>query len=312
MHAQFFGQTTFGLAYYATVMFLSLVGLLSLLSLMGWLPAWKRVRWEAVVLGLGLPLAYDQWLHFQDPSLSWWYRAALPCLVITGFLGVISVFWHSGTEVTSRKRPIASWVLVLLLMELGWGSAVLHRLSLPEQRTHVNTVTPGTLVANSEYCGLTDAGNRLVLYHWSIDDKGFEEYKSWALQHVQGFIGEVIRREPPSMESDCHGWVFAAGKYVITGKQVTAILADNGYVRVTTPRPNDVVVYREASGQIVHTGLVRGMLNDGTVMVESKWGIDGVYLHASHAQPYSKKHEFYRSKRKRHMIQVVEHLESDS
>ena len=33
------------------------------------------------------------------------------------------------------------------------------------------------------------------------------------------------------------------------------------------------MIYHDGDGVITHTGLVRGVLDEGTVMVESKWGI---------------------------------------
>ena len=72
------------------------------------------------------------------------------------------------------------------------------------------------------------------------------------------------------------------------GREVATLLADNGYQIVEHPAVNDVVVYRGGEGTILHTGMVRGVLDDGTVLVESKWGLEGRYLHRPEDQPYSR------------------------
>ena len=64
------------------------------------------------------------------------------------------------------------------------------------------------------------------------------------------------------------------------------ILADNGYVVVDEPREGDIVIYRDGLGQVQHTGLVRFVGTDGLVLVESKWGSLGIYLHTPKEQPY--------------------------
>jgi hypothetical protein len=89
------------------------------------------------------------------------------------------------------------------------------------------------------------------------------------------------------------------------------ILADNGYRQVKSPQPGDVIVYRDLTRQIVHTGLVRMALEDGLVLVESKWGISGRYIHKPEGQFYSQSYEYYRQPAARqndtssHLVQAV-------
>jgi hypothetical protein len=76
------------------------------------------------------------------------------------------------------------------------------------------------------------------------------------------------------------------------------LLEHNAYSIVTLPRVGDVVVYRDPTNdQVVHTGLVRVAGADGLVLVESKWGWMGRYLHAPLDQPYGGEYVFYRSSR---------------
>jgi len=113
---------------------------------------------------------------------------------------------------------------------------------------------------------------------------------------------QAISRGPPSGASNCHGWVFTGGRYGIRGRDVPAILADNGYARVDAPAPGDACVYRSGDGEVSHTALVRAVCDDGTVLVEGKWGWLGVYLHPAAASCYGTEFHYYRTARKSHLL----------
>lgn len=119
---------------------------------------------------------------------------------------------------------------------------------------------------------------------------------------VTSQLGEFIRREPPKDDSNCHGWVFTGGRFHLGGRYVPVILADNGYTPVSTPAPGDVCVYRGIADEVAHSGVVRAVLSDGTVLVESKWGRMGVYLHEADESAYGTKYTFYRSSRAGHLL----------
>lgn len=110
-----------------------------------------------------------------------------------------------------------------------------------------------------------------------------------------------IRRGPPTDHSNCHGWVFTGGQFNLSGEQVDAILTENGYEKVDKPQAGDVAVYR-ADTLLRHTGVVQAVLPDGTVLVESKWGWTGVFLHAAGDSPYGREYEFRRSPRAGHLL----------
>jgi hypothetical protein len=94
------------------------------------------------------------------------------------------------------------------------------------------------------------------------------------------------------------------------------LLEDNGYRVVERPRAGDVIVYRDGVDQIVHTGLVLCAFDDGQVLIESKWGIAGRYLHMAQDQYYSQLFSYYRSDRdpeprggdSQHLVQAVKVL----
>jgi hypothetical protein len=90
----------------------------------------------------------------------------------------------------------------------------------------------------------------------------------------------------------------------VKGSDVEQILQDHQYSVVTDPRSQDLVIYRDVTGNILHTALVQALLPDGTVIAESKWGTLQRFLHLPEDQPYSTIFQFYRTKRPDHWIQV--------
>jgi hypothetical protein len=86
---------------------------------------------------------------------------------------------------------------------------------------------------------------------------------------------------------------------------VNAILQDNGYSLVAQPQVGDLAIYRSLADEVTHTGLVRMVGGDGSVLVESKWGPLGIYLHPVAAQPYGERHTYYRSSREGHLLAVT-------
>lgn len=120
-----------------------------------------------------------------------------------------------------------------------------------------------------------------------------------------GFDGRVIVADSSRSPSNCHGWVFTGGRFQVGGADVEQILSDNGYVAVATPRPSDLIVYRDGTGAIVHTGLVKATGPDGFVLVESKWGPLDIYWHTPHDQVYSQRYEYWRSPRAGHELGIV-------
>lgn len=115
----------------------------------------------------------------------------------------------------------------------------------------------------------------------------------------------VIRTAPADASYSCHGWVFTAVPCHLSGGDVEVILRENGYREVAAPRAGDLVVYRDAGGAVAHTGVVRVAGPDGLVLVESKWGARGRYLHRPEGCCYGGRIAYYRGKRADHRLKVV-------
>lgn len=121
----------------------------------------------------------------------------------------------------------------------------------------------------------------------------------------EGYEGRAILAGGGEALSNCHGWVFTGGRYAIAGENVDAILRDNGYERVSEPGLHDLIIYRDAAGRPVHTGVVKAVGADGFVLVESKWGSLRVFWHTPGDQGYSPRFDYWRSERGGHLLEIV-------
>lgn len=154
----------------------------------------------------------------------------------------------------------------------------------------------------------TDRGTVVTLFD-PVDPRSLAEAneRDRNAPAVNNYLGRWIRRGSADDQTNCHGWVFAAGRYNLSGRYVNTILSENEYIQVSEPRPGDVCVYRDQRGEVLHSGLVRGVLNDCTVMVEGKWGRLGVYLHDASDSCYGTNFLYYRSERDGHTLAGLDH-----
>lgn len=165
-------------------------------------------------------------------------------------------------------------------------------------------VVPGQRCPTEHFVVVTEKGNRLPLYTWSA---AAPEYRRFATASEQHYMRDFpsIRREAASDQTNCHGWVFTQGRHLLFGTEVEQILRDNGYWVVERPHANDVIIYRNRHGTIMHSGIVRAVFADGTVMIESKWGISARFLHLPTDQPYGDKYQYYRTSSATHDVCVM-------
>lgn len=146
---------------------------------------------------------------------------------------------------------------------------------------------------------VTDQGRIFSVFRFDTADHKFDD------KSQDAFEDKIVRVAPPDLQTNCHGWVFANGRYAVPPAAVAALLQDNGYSLVQSPLPGDVIVYRDESGSILHSGCVR-RVHDGQVWIESKWGPGGRYLHRATDQCYSPAFAYYRSARRTHEAQIVQ------
>jgi hypothetical protein len=121
----------------------------------------------------------------------------------------------------------------------------------------------------------------------------------------EGFSSRVIQVAPADWTYNCHGWIFADGRYLMPDLDVDLILRDNGYAPVDVPAVGDLAIYRDGRGCVCHSALVWAVHNQ-FVLLESKWAWMGRYLHPPEATPYGQRCTYYHSSRPSHLLRGVE------
>ncbi len=150
----------------------------------------------------------------------------------------------------------------------------------------------------------TDQG-RSVPVHRSIGRLTFTPdfmAKQSAQLRAWQFSERVITVTLSDSDCNCHGWVFTGGRYWVASTEVPLILQDNGYQPTDAPQAGDVIVYQK-DGVLVHTGIVRLANPETEVLVESKWGILGRFIHPPEIHPYGDcLWTYHRSPRRGHIL----------
>lgn len=220
---------------------------------------------------------------------------AVVVLLTLGF-GVTLVAAHLGVSLlVSRRRKLAphplAWLAVsLTLAATAWSSHCKSNGNLKVEIVKSSYFFGGgELKSVREFVAVTDRGREIELYCWMQDD---------------GFIAPV----QPAAEisrANCHGWVFTGGEYFLCCDDVEQILEGNGYELCSAPRPGDLIVYRDPNGWIIHTGLVKAGFLWGPLMIDSKWGLGGRFVHRPDEQPYGINYAYYRSTRQGHALAIL-------
>lgn len=178
-------------------------------------------------------------------------------------------------------------------------------LSPLSRRPALVVTTPGKRSQVHEFVALTDRKHPLKVYRLDEVDSnstgGTYPEEGYGVEYK----GSVIQRAAADTLANCHGWVFLDGQYLISNEAVQRILDDNGYEAVDEAMPGDVIIYRDDDRNIVRSGIVRGVLNDGTIIIESKWGTEGVFLHNPRDTPYTPTFDYYRTMRPTHRVNIV-------
>lgn len=226
-----------------------------------------------MVLGIGTTLGLPQvWLVARNA-----YRWVHPIVTSPGFHGACVA--------------LGGFFLIVAPAEIN------ERVDLAQSNSLLQSLDGGSVPLPVEsVSGRTDRGTTIDLYTSHVDH--VTDDISWLHEHDYDF--RLMRLEGPDDTCNCHGYVFTGGKHWVLGRDVPAILRDNGYYIAQDPQPGDVAVYRDADGFVAHTGVVRATGPGIEVLVESKWGQYGVYLHPSSQCPYPGTPTYYRSNRKDH------------
>jgi hypothetical protein len=153
----------------------------------------------------------------------------------------------------------------------------------------------------------TDAGYPLPLYPPSSKGQGPAHEISPAVLREGGLQHRVIQVGPARNDHNCHGWVFAGGRYSVPGTSIERILEDNDYQQVSVPAAGDVAIFRDPTGQVTHSALVQTVAPDGLILLESKWGLAGRYIHSPEDHIYRKDTlSYYRTGRGTHLLRGLD------
>jgi len=160
---------------------------------------------------------------------------------------------------------------------------------------------------DGQWC-FTDAGQRIPLCAVPpAERERLARLEENRYVQVRGLSSQVIRTAEQTPNYNCHGWVFAGGRHWVRGAYVEQILKENGYKQVYRPQPGDVVVWRDEVGKVVHTGLVHSLSLEGRVLVESKWGVLGRYIHTPNEHCYQHtSFTYYHSPRGGHLLRGLD------
>ena len=228
-------------------------------------------------------------------------------------LASVGVVRRIATAVRNRLRePRFAWGLValiglgLLLGELARFDAVEDHFEAEQHAAMMRQIERVPYVADETHLAKTDRGNAIHLL--TLAQMPSAEYlaNNEQTSHQMASLNEyLIRRGPADEHSNCHGWVFTGGKFGILGQEVDTILDENAYLPITEPAVGDLCVYRGEDNAVAHTAIIRGIFDDGTILVEGKWGRLGVFLHPVEHSVYGEHYGYYRSARSTHVLSSI-------
>lgn len=229
------------------------------------------------------------------------------CCLLLFSIGILFSFKSIDLSYESHPfwRALRTWILITLgASSIAWSYHRVQVRTAALNFTGTDSELPGEVALDNQSEGVTDSGTKIPLYRLDLTEELFDEFVVNSESSFRPFEHAGVLRAAPDETANCHGWVFTAGQFLLKGSDVAQILQDHRYSVVTDPRSQDLVIYRDATGNILHTALVQAVLPDGTVIAESKWGTLQRFLYLPEDQPYSTIFQFYRTERPDHLIHV--------
>lgn len=120
------------------------------------------------------------------------------------------------------------------------------------------------------------------------------ELEATTLLNDPHYAQQFIRTGPAKLEYNCHGWTFTRGRRDMTCDEVIERLNSGRYRKVMIPLPGDIVIYYDKDNNLCHSGVVKATGLRGFVLVESKWGGAGRFLHLLTLPKVHARFDFYR------------------
>jgi hypothetical protein len=237
-------------------------------------------------------------------SYSWFATTA----TVIGFLILVSrsyLLAEAAWKFVSIARNPS--VVSVLLLVCGLG-AVVYAWAKSDAPVHdelagdSELLEPRDLQLVDGLRATTDRGNDIPLYRLANASAASISRGDERVIAAKAQRENLIRTADPSAQSNCHGWVFAGGLCWLSNDSIEVILMENGYQQVEAPAGGDVVIYRDDTGKPIHSGLVRSVWSEGRILVESKWGPLGAFVHFVEQTVYTNQWTFHRTQRPSHLL----------
>jgi hypothetical protein len=254
------------------------------------------------------------------PQAIWW-----PLLALAALWGAIRIVRHPlvGRAVASSLAALSGRQASAVLLLVGGGALI----ALQSVRIEAQWEADADLGSRLEQewmewkpdlrevtsaNAVTDAGQAIPLLVPTQSQSERTPLKDEkALGNYQNLTMKTIRVNAPCPDYNCHGWVFAAGRFWIGGDWVESILRDNGYQAVPQPGLKDVAIFRDETGRVKHSALVCGFTAEGQPLLEGKWGQLGRYVHTVRDHAYmGTTCTFYHTSRGSHLLQGLQGTEA--
>lgn len=258
-------------------------------------------RWAVVAMQAAAAAAFGLVVDARLRDLPLIFTA-IPLLLIA----IDMVFYLSPVGTPRRRLVAAGIVAFLLAVELTREPlGQLESFGYSDVETDLDRrVNQFEQMASSPV--RTDRGRTVAIREFRGNSAGLDaeiRRLQEALLEKNGLSRRVIAQPTIWETCNCHGHIFAAGKYWVPTEEVAAILEDNGYEKTPTPAIGDLAIYRDSSGAAAHSGVVVGGA-DGDWLVESKWGKLGCFIHPSSVyMTRGLTCEFFHSNRTGHRLQ---------
>ncbi len=283
-------------------------------ALLGPVPA----RWRAVATGAGCGAALGVAAAWSvDPRL----RAAAAGVMAVGVLPALlagsgSVVAAARRAAALGRRPGVRWGLLAVVgAGTAFGSVALYQAEddaqINQEMVELGLEDRPPLADPVGVTARTDRGTPIPVKESTSQRTAAEVNEAEErFYRSSPYRDRVIRDRDADDGANCHGWVFAGGRYWLGGEWVETILRENGYAEVTDPRPGDLAVYRQGPA-VVHSAVVRYATPGAPVLVEGKWGWMGVYLHPADRCPYRAEVKYYHSPRHGHLLAGLDESSSE-
>jgi hypothetical protein len=300
-----------------SVLVFAMAGILT--GLMGVMAFPRRTTWPAwrVPVALGVILAILATGSFVGVLTAGVGQALLALSGVWLVLGFVRSPWMElltrGVALLRHARVQASILCLGSGLLLAWQVYYLDRKLANEIEAAdsllSSTPKPPDLMPSDARSALTDAGNTVALFQVKPGCVSPNETTSpdEAISR-RGMTRKVIQTGPIHDDCNCHGWVFTGGHCWVLGNSVEQILKENRYQIVSSPNAGDLAVFRDDRGEVMHSGLVHSISTDGVVLLESKWGSLGRYIHTASDHIYAAYHcTYYHSPRNGHLLHGFDH-----